>query len=498
MLENLLMGFSIVLHWQPILLIIGGVVIGILVGATPGLNASAGVALLLPFTFTMDPAMGIVLLCALYSAAEYGGSITAITINTPGTPAAVATTFDGYQFTKKGQPGKALGASIVASTCGGMFSTIALIVLGVPLAEFALKFGPAEYFALGIFGLTIIASLSSRNYIKGFVAACIGLIIETVGMDPFTAYPRFTFGRMELLEGFSLIPALLGLFAISEVFKLMEEVIKEKITFDYKSSLKLPTLKEYKGLAPTILRGSIIGTFIGAMPGAGATIASLISYDQAKRAAKNPDDFGKGELRGVAAPESANNASVGGALIPLLTLGIPGSATTAILIGGLMMHNIQPGPMLFEKNPEIVFSLFASLFLANFFMLVLGLGGTKIWARVNSIPRNILIPSIMGISIVGSYSIGNSLFDVGVMIAFGILGYILHKFNFPPAPIVLSMVLGFIIESSARRAILQSGGDYLVFFKHPISAFLLMLALVSALYPIIKDIKARRKATINA
>lgn len=485
MIDNLLVGFGLVLQLKSITYVIVGSIIGILVGAMPGLSASTGVALMLPFTFGMSAMDSLILLCSLYTSAEYGGSISAICISTPGTPAAVATVFDGYALTKKGEPGKALGISLICGTFAGMFSTVTLILLSVPLAEFALKFGPPEYFSLGVFGLTIISSLASESLLKGFIAMMIGLLLNTIGIDTFSAYPRFTFGTSELSEGIALIPALIGLFAVSEVFVIAEEIyIGELPNKDISS--KLPSRKELKSLIPATIRGTIIGNIVGIIPGAGGAIASLIAYDQEKRISKNPEMFGKGALEGVAAPEAANNSVVGGALVPLLTLGIPGSATTAVLIGALMIHGLTPGPHLFEKNTDVVYGLFASLFLANLAMLLLGLVGVKLWVKVISIPRGMLLPLILSISFIGSFAIGSSLFNVGSMLTFGIIGYILRKFKFPVAPIVLALVLGFMLEANLRRSLLISGGSYWIFFSHPISLFLLILAAISFLGPLIK------------
>jgi putative tricarboxylic transport membrane protein len=319
MWEHFVLGVHTVFQWENLLVIPIGVVIGILIGAMPGLSASIGVALLLPFTYGMPAVAGLLLLVALYTAGEYGGSITAIAINTPGTPAAAATAIDGYACTKKGIPGKALGTSVIASTCGGLFSTVFLIIASLPLAEMALKFGAAEYFALGVFGMTTVASLSGKVWVKGFIAAIFGLILRTAGLDPLTGYARFTFGISELMDGISFIPALIGCFAMSEVFMMMEEISPIKMAYERYSS-KLPSWAELKDMVGTILAGSFIGTIVGAIPGAGGSIACWIAYDQVKRFSKDGPKFGTGILKGVAAPESANNATVGGALTPLLTL----------------------------------------------------------------------------------------------------------------------------------------------------------------------------------
>ncbi len=492
MIENYAMGFNLVLAWQNLLVIPIGVVIGILVGAMPGLSASIGVALLVPFTYGMNPAASLLLLVSLYCGGEYGGSITAISINTPGTPAAAATAIDGYACTKKGIPGKALGTSIIASTCGGLVSTVFLMVLAFPIAEMAMKFGPPEYFALGVFGMTTIASLSGKLWIKGFIAATIGLILRTVGLDTVTSHERFTFGILELMDGISFIPALIGCFAMSEVFMMIEEVSPLKQSFERFSS-KLPSWAELKDMVSTIAAGSCIGTFIGAIPGAGASIACWIALDQVKRFSKEGHKFGTGILKGVAAPESANNATIGGALIPLLTLGIPGSATTAVLIGAFMLQGLEPGPRLFVNNPDLVYGMFVGLMVANIWMLLFGLLGTKLWVRVIETPKSLLAPMIVLISFIGSYAVSNSMFDVGLMLAFGMGGYILRKLGFPVVTIVLALVLGNMVEQNFRRAMLQSSGSYEIFYTHPISLVLLVLAILFFFYPFIQEWLAERK-----
>jgi len=497
MLENYIMGFKLVLAWQNLLVIPIGVGVGILVGAMPGLSASIGVALLVPFTYGMDPAPSLLLLVSLYCGGEYGGSITAISINTPGTPAAAATAIDGYACTKKGIPGKALGTSIIASTCGGIVSTVFLMVLAFPIAEMAMKFGPPEYFALGVFGMTTIASLSGKLWIKGFIAALLGLILRTVGIDVVTGYERFTFGILELMDGISFIPALIGCFAMSEVFMMIEEISPLRQSFERFSS-KLPSWAELKDMVTTIVAGSFIGTFIGAIPGAGASIACWISLDQVKRFSKEGHKFGTGILKGVAAPESANNATIGGALIPLLTLGIPGSATTAVLIGAFMLQGLEPGPRLFVNNPDLVYGMFVGLMVANVWMLLFGLLGTKFWVRVIETPKSLLAPMIVLVSFIGSYAVSNNVFDVGLMLAFGIGGYILRKLGFPVVTIVLALVLGKMVEQSFRRALLQSRGSYDIFFTHPISLVLLILAVLFFFYPFLQEwlMERRRKASL--
>ncbi len=485
-LSHLVEGFGVIGGFIPILIIMLGVIMGIIAGAMPGLSPSMGVALLVPFTYTMSPTLALILLVSIYIAANYGGSITAVTINAPGTPASVVTAFDGYPLTKKGKPGIGLGVSLISSTVGGFIGTLILIFFSAPLAKVALKFHPAEYFALAIFGLTTVASLGGKNWIKAFIAAIFGLLINTIGIDPISGVSRFTFGISFLYDGFALIPALIGLFALSEIFKQLEEGgHKAKAKVDLSSNW--PTIRDYLKLKFTIIRSSIIGTIIGILPGAGATIASFISYDATKRLSKNPEDFGKGEVRGVAAAEAANSSSVGGALVPLLTLGIPGSATTAVLIGALMIHDLTPGPRLFVSNPGLVYGLFASLLVANVVLLVFGLFGSRLWIKVTNIPKKILFPLIFAVSIIGSFAVQNSFFDIISCLAFGVFGWILRRNKYPVAPIILGMVLGNIAETNFRRAVMMGGYD--VFFTRPASLILLILGLVSLIFAFIKSNK---------
>jgi len=477
---------SNVLSWQTLLIILIGILYGILAGAIPGISASIAVALLVPFTYTLDAGQAMILLTTVYMASSYGGSITAIMVNTPGTPGSVVTTFDGYPLTRQGKPGLALGTSIISSTIGGILGTIILIIFSVPIAKLALSFGPPEYFALAILGLTIISSLSSENLIKGLIATLLGLLLTTVGVDPFTGFPRFTLGRSELGDGFSFIPALIGLFAIGEVLVQIENFISESKNID-KFSQKFPNIKMIKKLGGVIIKSSIIGTVIGAIPGAGGTVATFIAYDQAKKSSKTPEQFGKGSLEGVAAPEAANNAAVGGALIPLLTLGIPGSASTAVLIGALFMHGLVPGPELFSKQTDLVYSLFTALIVANIFMLIIGWWGNRLFVKVIAIPPAILLAIIPAFAIVGSFTINRSMFDVGTCVGFGILGWLLKRNDIPTAPVVLGLILGFMVEANLRRTLLM--GDYTLLFTRPLSAVMLILALVSFIYPFIRKRK---------
>ena len=483
LLQNLGGGFEFVMGLLPLLTITAGVCIGILFGAMPGLSPSMGVALLVPFTYPMSPTLALVFLAAVYLAADYGGSITAVTINAPGTPSAAVTAFDGYPLTKADKPGIALGISLIASTVGGLIGTLILILFSVPLAQVAISFRPQDYFALAVFGLSSLASVGGKAWGKALLMALLGLLINTVGEDPISGVRRFTFGISLLYDGFPLIPALIGLFAISEVLMQIEAQNLAATHIDQTQN-HWPQLREYWKLKMVIVRSSFIGTIIGIFPGAGATIASFVSYDAAKRLSKEPEKFGHGAHEGVAAAEAANSSSVGGALVPLLTLGIPGSASTAVLIGALMVHDVVPGPQLFETHPEIVYGLFASLLVANLVLLVLGLFGSRLWVAVTAVPKRILFPLILVAAVVGSYSVGNSMFDVGCCLTFGLLGWILRRHQYPVVPIVLAMVLGDVLEENFRRAVIRDG--YGIFFRSPVCATILAISVFSVAIPVWK------------
>ncbi len=489
-LSNMGDGFGALAGWAPLLAIVCGVCMGILAGAMPGLSPSMGVALLVPFTYSMSPSLALILLAAIYMAANYGGSITAITINAPGTASAAATCLDGYPLTRKGRPGHALGMSLLASTVGGLIGTLMLIFFSAPLAAFALRCHPAEYFALAAFGLSTVASLGGKHAFKALLAVLLGLLLNTVGTDPISGVTRFTFGSTNLYDGFSLIPALIGLFALSEVLTQIGAGQLDSERFDG-SKTEWPTIRDYLAQKVNILRSSIIGTLIGIFPGAGATIASFISYDVAKRFSKDGDSFGEGNLEGVAAAEAANSGSVGGALVPLLTLGIPGSASTAVLIGALMIHDLVPGPRLFDERPDLIYGIFASLFVANGVMLAVGLLGSRVWVKVTAIPKRVLYPLIMAVSVVGSFAVRSSMFDIVACLAFGVLGWFMRRHQYPVAPVVLGLVLGNIMETNFRRAVLMDG--YGVFLARPVSAIVLAVALMSFAIPLSRQWRAGRR-----
>lgn len=488
----LLKGFATVLQPGSLLMILSGVVGGILVGSLPGLTATMGVALLVPFTFGLPVHQGVGMLLGIFCGAIYGGSISAILIRTPGTPAAAATVLDGYPLSQQGQAGRALSMSIFASFTGGFTGALIMTFLSPQISKVALQFSAPEYFALALFGLSIIISVSGTSIIKGLMAGLFGMLISTIGLDPMSGYPRFTFGFMDLFEGPSFIPTLIGLFALSEVFKGVENIYTQEIVKN-KIDQYLPKLADMKKVWKTLIKSSILGTFIGSIPGAGSDIAAFVAYSETKRTSKNPENFGRGEITGVAAAEAANNACTGGAMIPMLSLGVPGDAVTAVLLGALVIQGLRPGPLLFKDHIDIVYSVFAGMMVANILMFLVGILGIRMFVKLISIDRNTLIPVIFLLSIVGSYSMRNSLFDVGLAIVFGVIGYFMQRYEFPASPILLSLILGPMAESSLRRALIVSQGDFSILFTRPISAALLILAVVSIVTSARKQVKLEKK-----
>lgn len=468
-----------------------GVFGGTVIGALPGLTATMGVALLIPVTFGMAPVLGLNMLIGIYVGGIYGGCISSILVKTPGTPASAATVLDGYPLAQKGQAKKALGMATLASGIGGLFSCVVLAFMAPMLASIALKFGPTEYFALAAFGLAIIASLSN-DILKGILVGCFGMLVSTIGSDPIGGVLRFTFGATGFSDGIAFIPALIGLFAISEVMVQIERVFeKNEITVKLEGSI--PNLKEMLSCWKTLLRGSIIGTFIGIVPGTGSGTASWIAYSEAKRNSKHPERFGTGELEGVAATESSNNAVCGGALVPLLALGIPGDSVTAVLVGGLMIQGLAPGPMLFVEHPDVVIGIFTGSFVANIFMVIIGLAGIRLFAQVLNIPKKMLIMAIVMFCVLGSYAINMNVTDLFTMLVFGVIGYFLQKYNFSLAAVCISLILGPIAEENLRLAYIANQGDLTVFLTRPISAVFVFLTVFSLFWPIYRELKTGKK-----
>jgi len=484
MIGYLLEGFIIVFsHPFNMVVIIIGVGLGIIIGAMPGLTATMGIAIALPLTFGMPPEVGLTLLISIFIGGIHGGGIPAILIKTPGTPASAATIADGFALTQKGEASMALGVHVFSSSAGSFLSTIILVFACALIAEFALKFGAAEYFLLAILGLTIISAISTESTLKGLIAGVLGLLLSTCGLDPIVGYPRFTFNNYNLMEGFSLVPALIGLFAISQIFYEIENIdvpiVKAK---DIKT--KLPDFSIIKKIIPTIIRSTVIGNIIGAIPGPGAVLGAFIPYQNEKRLSKHPEKFGYGAIEGIAAAEAGNNAAAIGALIPTLTLGIPGEAATAVLLGGLMILGLRPGPLLFKSNPEIVYAVFASIFIACFVLLIEGLILARYMGKLITISKKILLPVILLLCVVGAFAIRRSIFDIGIALIFGILGYFLQKINFSVVPVLLGLILGPIAESNLRRALIISRGSLIIFFNNWLDVSLILLGILSLIFGI--------------
>lgn len=502
MLDSLLTGLSTVLQWDSLLAIIFGVAWGTLGGMIPGINATIAMALLLPFTWSMNPVVAVMMLGGVYCGGEYGGSIPAVLIGTPGTNAAACTVYDGYALHKKGRTGLALYTSLNSSVFGGVFSAICLIIMAVPLAGVALAFGPAEYFALTFLGLSMICSLGEKNVFKGILAGFLGILLATVGFDPIAGVPRFTFGFVVMTEGFNMVPLMMGFYAISEMFKQAQEVMSgETFNLKMKTDTTFPKWSEIKSLFPFNIFGSIIGVLVGVMPGAGATVASFLGYSWAKRFSKDPDSFGKGNPAGVAVPESANNGATGGALVPLLALGIPGSNSTAIMLSALMIHNITPGPMLFIKSPEIPYGLFVAMLFANIIMFFVGFLFIKFAIKITTISKQALVAVIIALVFTGVYAYSLDIFSVAVTLVFGLLGMILRRYDIPHTATVLGFVLGFIMEANLRRALIISEGNIGgAFFNSTLSTVLIIAAFVSVVLSIVRGIKNAKtsKGTIAA
>lgn len=472
-----------------------GVLFGILCGAMPGLSAVMAVSIMLPFTFSLKDT-GIMMLLGIFCGAVYGGSITAILINTPGTANSAATCLDGYPMAHKyGQPGRALSISTMASTFGGVFSAVMLLWIAPTLSKIALNFGVTEMFALGVFGLSIVTAVSSKSVVKGLLGAMLGLLLGTVGMDTTSATFRYTFGTTYFISGVQFVPLLIGLFAFSQCLLSAEEDLKTMAKSKREKLTQiLPTKSDIKQTAPTIALSAVIGTVIGAIPGTGGDIASWISYNEAKRFSRHPEKFGDGAPEGIAAPEAANNAVSGGAMIPLLTLGIPGDSVTAIMLGALMMQGIAPGPLLFTTQTVKVYTIIIALFVSNVFMCLLGYGAIRGFAKISLVPMKWLNPLVFVFCTVGTFAINNNIGDVFLMIGAGIAGYILTKLNFCMPPIILGLILSSTVEENLRRTLVLSDGSLRIFLSHPIAMVLLAVAAISLVSPIIMNGWKKRSA----
>jgi putative tricarboxylic transport membrane protein len=480
----LLDGFAVALQPVNLGLAFCGVLIGTTVGMLPGVGPINAIAILLPLTFAtgLPPESALIFFAGIYYGSQYGNSISTILLNIPGTASAVVTGIDGHAMTRKGEAASALAVSATASFVGGTLSALGLVLLAPALSRWAIKFGPAEYFALMVFAFSALSSLAGGSLPKAIAATGLGLLLASIGLDPQSAVPRFTLGQLRLLDGMDFVVVTIGLFAISEVLLMLERTDGGARSVRSVGRVVL-RLRDLIGTFWTMVRGSVVGFLVGVLPGAGGTVASFVAYSAEQRMVDREGTFGKGDARGVAAPEAANNAAANGAMIPLLTLGVPGSATTAVLLGALMGLNITPGPLLIERNPEVFWGLVASMYVGNVILLVLNLPLVGVFVKVLQLPRWILMPAVVALSCVGVYAVNSSALDLVLMTLLGFVGYIMRKANFPLAPVILGLVLGPLMEKSLRRSLALSGGEWSILFDSPIAVVLWLLAIASLLLP---------------
>ena len=503
--SSMLSGFLSLCNFDAIISLLIGVVGGMIIGALPGFSAAMGVSLLIPLTYGMSPIAALVMLTAMYTSAIYGGSITAILCHTPGTPASAATAIDGFQLTKQGRGMEAMGVATVCSGIGGTVSAIAMLFIAPALGAFSLKFSVLEYFLLSLFGLTVIASLAGDSVVKGMFSGILGLLLGCIGLDAISGHPRMTLGSLNLEDGINFVPALIGLFSVSQVMSLAWDVYhgKKGSVVEDEENLKhgrpLPSWSEAKTLIPTTIRCSIVGTIVGIIPAAGAGVSSWICYSMGKKFSKHPEKFGHGALEGVASCETGNNAATGGALIPLITLGLPGSSVAAILLGGMMIHGLTPGASMFTKHASTTYAIMIGFLFANILMAVIGIFAARRIARVSSLPMGVLAPVILALCAIGTYAIRGNMFDVGVMVVFGLLGFVLKRCGFAAPPMILGMVLSEICESNWRRAIILAqakGGMLSYFFSRPIAIVLTILILASLFSPVLMNYVNKKSRAI--
>ena len=492
LLHGLGVGLAVALEPVNLLYCFVGVLIGTLVGVLPGIGPVGAMSLLLPITFKTTPESAIIMLAGIYYGAMYGGSTTSILVNIPGEAASVVTCLDGYQMARRGRAGPALGIAAFGSFLAGSAAILGLMLLAPPLARFALKFGPAEYFSLMILGLTILIYLAHGSMVKALIMAAFGVVLGLVGLDAITAQPRLTFGRLELVDGIGLVPIVMGLFGVGEVLTNLESALRREVLQSRIAGL-LPTRQDWRDSAAPIARGSVLGFLLGILPGGGAVISSFLSYALEKRLSRHPERFGQGAIEGVAGPEAANNAAAGGAFIPLMTLGIPPNVVMAMLMGAFIIHGVQPGPLLMTQNPGLFWGVIASMYIGNLMLLVLNLPLIGLWVQVLRVPYRVLFPLILLFCLIGVYATGNSVFDIYVMLVFGALGYLMKKFGYEPAPLVLAFVLGPMLENNLRKALILSQGNLSTFFTRPLSAACLVLALVLLASPLVPLLRKRRE-----
>src|SRR6185369_4123147 len=493
-LANVAHGFGVALLPINLLYCFIGVFIGTLVGVLPGIGPISAMSLLLPVTLSGTPESGIIMMAGIYYGSMYGGSTTSILVNIPGEAASVVTCIDGHQMAKQGRAGPALGISALGSFIAGTFSLVALMLVAPSLASVAIAFGPAEYFSLMVLGLVVLTFLTQGSMAKALLMACIGVVLGVIGLDSITAQPRLTFGRVELIDGIGLVPVVMGLFGIAEVLLNIEQVIKRDV-INTRITHLLPSKADWKASAGPMTRGTILGFFLGILPGGGAVISSFASYALEKRLSKTPERFGKGAIEGVAGPEAANNAAAGGAFIPLMTLGIPPNVVMALLLGAFVIHGLQPGPLMMVQRPDLFWGIVASVYIGNAMLLVLNMPLIGMWVQVLKVPYSVLFPLILMFCIVGVFASGNAVFDVFVMVVFGVLGYLMRKFGYEPAPLVLAFVLGPMLENNLRKSLILSHGDFTIFVGRPISAVCLVLAAAALAAPLLPAL-ARRRARV--
>jgi putative tricarboxylic transport membrane protein len=494
-LQNIVTGFGIAATPMNLVLCLAGVFVGTLIGVLPGIGPAATIALLLPVTFNLPPASAIIMLSGIFYGAMYGGSTTAILVNIPGEAASAITCIDGYQMARQGRAGPALGIAAFGSFIAGTFGVFLLMLVAPPVSEFALKFGPPEIFAVMVLGLTILSYLSSGSLLKAIIISLVGLFVGMVGIDISGVF-RFTFGLPDFYDGVGLVPVLMGLFGVAEVLLNLERVITRQI-FETRIRGLLPDRKDWKVSALPILRGTFIGFLLGVIPGPSNTISSFVSYAMEKRLSKTPERFGKGAIEGVAGPESANNSACAGNFIPVLTLGIPTSAVMAVIVGAFIIHGVTPGPLLIKSHPDIFWGAIASMYIGNVMLLILNLPLIGMWVRVLKIPYGILFPLILLFCFAGAYANNNSLMDLNVMVFFGLVGYLMKKTGFEPAPMVMAYILCPFLEEAFRQSLIKSHGDFSIFVTRPISATVLALALAVISLNIFSGIKERRKRLLE-
>jgi putative tricarboxylic transport membrane protein len=496
--SGLLHGFVVALTPANIMWCFVGCFLGTIVGILPGLGPPATIAMLLPLTFQMNPTSAVIMLAGIYYGAKYGGSTTSILLNVPGESASVVTCLDGYQMARNGRGGAALGIAAIASFIAGTFGVILLMLVAPPLAKFALAFSSPEYFALMCMGLAMVVLLAGKSMVKAFLAMLVGLWIAGMGTDLFTAGSRFTFGQAELLDGIDFVVVAIGVFALGEVLGNME--MREGVPMlPVPKGLRnlLPNMEELKACRFAFLNGSVVGFIIGILPGAGSTVASFISYGIEKAVSKHPEKFGTGVPEGVAAPEGANNAETGGAMVPMLTLGIPGSGTTAILLAAFILWGLKPGPLMIQDNPTLFWGLVASMYIGNVILLILNIPLIPLFAQILKLPQYVLYPIIFGISVVGVYSVSDSLFDLSLLTFFGFLGYAMRKLDYPQAPLILGLVLGDAMERALRQSLMMSQGDLSILVSRPLSAGLLVLTALVLAVPLFRKANAWRMKAID-